>query len=154
MRQSARIVRASSQAPEIVIDLIPLLKYCMSKVIAYKNTDRVCCCQIKFDSKEKILVSIASVPEHSIKVIKLMAGIIPLGTIWEFSMKKAGGGDTYDRLISMFIDQDANRIDHPLDAIIAKLLPCRSCDEAVRVLRETEERAPCNVSKENECIPS
>ncbi|TAN39766.1 MAG: hypothetical protein EPN25_10265 [Nitrospirae bacterium] len=116
----------------------------MSKVIAYENTDRVCFCQIKFSSRERILVSIATVPEHSIKVIKLLAGIIPYRTIWEFNATKAGGKDTHTRLIAMFTGQTASgtdpekKVDHPLDAIIRKLVACRSCNEAVCALQQAE----------------
>lgn len=113
----------------------------MSKVIAYKNTDRLCFCQIQFDSKERVLVSVASVPEQSIKVIKLLAGIIPYRTIWEFNPSAAGGKDVHSKLLSMFADQSAEKMQHPLDAMILKLLPCRSCDEAARALMQTEGKA-------------
>src|SRR5512141_2319516 len=109
-----------------------------SKVIAYKNTDRVCFGQIRFSSGERILISIATVPEHSIKVIKLLAGIIPFKTIWEFTAANAGGKDTHTRLISMFMNNTAPEVKHPLDAIILKLITCRSCDEAVRALQQAE----------------
>jgi hypothetical protein len=109
-----------------------------SKVIAYKNTDRVCFCQIKFSSRERILISIASVPEHSIKVIKLLAGLIPYRTIWEFKATKAGGKDQHAEMIAMFTDRTAPEKRHPLDAIILKLIPCRSCNEAVHVLHQAE----------------
>ena len=109
----------------------------MSKLIAYKNTDRLCFCQIKFDSREKVLISIASVPQQSIKVIKLLAGIIPYKTIWEFSAGPSGG---QDRLLSMFTDQNETKVQHPLDAIIIKLLQCRSCYEAARTLQQAEAR--------------
>jgi len=108
------------------------------KVIAYKNTDRVCFCQIKFRSRERILISIASVPEYSIKVIKLLAGIIPYKTIWEFNATKAGGKDPHTGLIAMFTDKTTPEVKHPLDAIILKLVPCRSCNEAVRALQQAE----------------
>ena len=113
----------------------------MSKLIAYKNTDRLCFCQIKFDSREKVLISIASVPQQSIKVIKLLAGIIPYKTIWEFSAAgPSDGNDGHDRLLSMFADQAATKVQHPLDSIIIKLLQCRSCDEAFRTLLQAESR--------------
>jgi len=108
----------------------------MSKVIAYKNTDSLCFCQMQFDSKERILVSIASTPEHSIKVIKLLFGIIPFKTIWEFSV--GGGQDGQKKLTAIFTDQKTPRVNHPLDAIITKLRPCRSCNEAVRALLSAE----------------
>lgn len=107
----------------------------MTKVIAYKNTDKVCFCQIKFRSRERILISIANVPEPSIKVIKLLAGIIPFKTIWEFNTANKGRKDPHAGLISMFTDKKVN---HPLDAIIIKLIPCRSCNEAVSVLHQAE----------------
>jgi len=129
-----------------------------SKLIAYKNTDRVCCCQIKFRSRERILISIANVPGPGIKVIKLLAGIIPYKTIWEFNAANRGGKDPHARLISMFTDSNtpevhpvrnssgalnpaaeiSNGVNHPLDAIIIKLIPCRSCNEAVSLLRQAE----------------
>jgi hypothetical protein len=110
----------------------------MSKVIAYQNTDRVCFCQIKFESRERILVSVANVPHPGIKVIKLLFGIIPYKTIWEFS---AGGEKKAQKqMIDMFSDPNSPRAKHPLDAIIIKLLPCRSCGAAVMLLRQAEEK--------------
>jgi hypothetical protein len=109
----------------------------MSKVIAYKNTDRHCFSQIRFDSRERILISVANTPVHGIKVIKLLAGIIPYKTIWEFSLPE-GERDARGKLISLFADQSAKKVEHPLDAITAKLLNCRSCNEAVRVLQQAE----------------
>ena len=110
----------------------------MTKLIAYKNTDKVCFCQIKFRSRERILISIANVPGPSIKVIKLLAGIIPYKTIWEFNAPNTSGKDPHAGLISMFTDKKSPEVDHPLDAIIIKLIPCRSCNEAVSVLRQAE----------------
>lgn len=109
----------------------------MSKVIAYQNTDRHCFSQIRFDSRERILISVANAPAHSIKVIKLLAGIIPYKTIWEFSLPE-GARDAQAKLISMFADQSARKVDHPLDAITTRLVACRSCNEAVRVLQQAE----------------
>jgi hypothetical protein len=109
----------------------------MIKVTAYRNTDRHCFCQIKFKSRERVLVSVASVPEPGIKVIQMLLGIIPLRTIWEFT---AAGEDAHDKMIDMFTDQGSTRADHPLDAVIIKLRSCRSCREAVRALSEAEKR--------------
>ncbi|MBI5640578.1 MAG: hypothetical protein HZA17_09150 [Nitrospirae bacterium] len=111
----------------------------MSKVIAYKNNERLSFCQIKFDSREKVLVSYASSPAPGIKVIKLLFGIIPLQTIWEFGVA-AEDGNGHDRLVAMLTDQDRSRANHPLDAAVLKLLSCRSCREAVSALREAELR--------------
>lgn len=109
----------------------------MSKVIAYKNTDQHCFSQIRFDSKERILISVANTPVHSIKVIKLLAGIIPYKTVWEFSLPE-GATNGPAKLISLFADQSVKKLDHPLDAITIRLLTCRSCSEAVSVLQQAE----------------
>lgn len=109
----------------------------MSKVIAYKNTDRHCFSQIRFDSRERILISVANHPVHSIKVIKLLAGIIPYKTIWEFSLPE-GAANAEHKLITLFKDQSDKKFDHPLDAITTKLVACRSCSEAVWTLQQAE----------------
>lgn len=114
----------------------------MSKVIAYKNTERQCFCQIRFDSRERILVSVASTPEHSIKVFKLVAGIFPLKTIWEYKAAAAVEKDAHKELVTLLLGRAEKKADHPLDAIIMKLVPCRSCDEAARMLRQAEQEVP------------
>ncbi len=51
----------------------------MGKVIAYISDERRCFCQLKLDSGERILISIA----QSIKIMKLaFGGTIPIKTIW------------------------------------------------------------------------
>ncbi|MBI5846903.1 MAG: hypothetical protein HZB31_02990 [Nitrospirae bacterium] len=109
----------------------------MSKVIAYKNTDRHCFSQIRFDSRERILISVANTPVHSIKVIKLLAGIIPYKTVWEYSLPEEET-DAHAKLIGLFADKSGKKVDHPLDAITIRLLTCRSCSEAVWFLQQTE----------------
>jgi hypothetical protein len=54
-----------------------------TRVTAYRNTDRHCFCQIKFQSGERVIVSLANVPEPGIKVIKILFRVFPK-TIWEF----------------------------------------------------------------------
>ncbi|MBI5632956.1 MAG: hypothetical protein HZA15_05700 [Nitrospirae bacterium] len=109
----------------------------MSKIIAYKKDARHCFSQIRFDSREKILISVANNPAHSIKVIKLFAGIIPYKTVWEYSLPE-GAKNGPAKLISLFADRSGKKVDHPLDAITTKLLTCRSCSEAVRALQQAE----------------
>lgn len=111
----------------------------VSKVIAYKNTERHCFCQIRFSSRERVMVSIASVPVHSVKVIKLIAGIFPLKTIWEYTASAANEKAAHKELITLFLGRSDNKADHPLDAIIIKLLACRSCTEAVLMLRDAQQ---------------
>ncbi len=113
----------------------------MSKVIAYKNTERHCFCQIKFDSRERILVSVASTPGYSIKVFKLIAGVFPLKTIWEYKATASVEKDAHKEMITLLLGQTRRKTDHPLDAIITKLVPCRSCDEAALILRQAEQEA-------------
>lgn len=113
----------------------------MSKVIAYKNTERHCFCQIRFNSRERVMVSVASVPVHSVKVIKLIAGIFPLKTIWEYTASAANEKAAHKELITLFLGQTGKKADHPLDAIILRLLACRSCTEAALVLRMAEQDA-------------
>lgn len=113
----------------------------MSKVIAYKNTDRHCFCQIKFNSRERVLVSVASVPGYSIKVIKLLFGIFPYRTIWEYTARATAEKKAQKELISLCLGQAKHKVDHPLDAIMLRLVACRSCDEAVRTLRLAEQEA-------------
>ena len=112
----------------------------MSKVISYKNNERVSVCQIRFDSGEKVLVSFANTPYPSFKVMKLLFGAIPIGTIWEFGLS-AEKKDAYGRLVTMFAGQENPEVTHPLDAAIQKLLSCGSCAEAVMALKEVEIKA-------------
>jgi hypothetical protein len=109
----------------------------MTKVTAYRNTDRHCFCQIRFQSGERVLVSVATVPELGVKVMKLFFRVFPK-TIWEFSAP--GEKDAYNKVIEMFTDQGATGASHPLDAIIQALHRCRSCGEAIRALLQAEER--------------
>ena len=86
-------------------------------------------------------MSVANTPEPGIKVIKLILfGTVPYKTIWEF--RAAGEKKALEKMIEMFSGADLPRARHPLDAITAKLLTCRSCGEAVRVLRQAEEKFP------------
>jgi hypothetical protein len=87
------------------------------------------------------MVSIASVPEHSVKVMKLFAGIFPLKTIWEYKASAVNEKAAHKELISLFLGRSERKADHPLDAIIIKLLNCRSCTEAALMLRKAEQEA-------------
>ena len=64
----------------------------MSEVVRYSNTKLTCYCQIKLDSGERILISIATAPKPCVKVIKLIwHGMLPIQTIWEYNPTLAGG---------------------------------------------------------------
>lgn len=112
----------------------------MSKIIGYKNNDRVSICQIKFNSGEKVLVSVAALPVPGIKIMRLLFGIFPLTTIWEFHVP-AGNEGGFDTLIALLADRKDPAVNHPLDAAIRKLLTCGSCAEALEMLRLAEASA-------------
>jgi hypothetical protein len=58
----------------------------VSTVVTYRNNERQCFCQIKFDTGERALISIAAAPTPSVKVLKLaFGGLIPRQTIWEYN---------------------------------------------------------------------
>ena len=98
----------------------------MGKVVTYANNSRQCFCQIKFESGDRVLISIAGPPNAGVKIIKLLFGIIPTQTVWECSAAKAGGFDSYvHKLHRMFPE-----LKHPLDSIRDRLLICKSIPEA------------------------
>jgi hypothetical protein len=89
----------------------------MSEVITYKNTVKQCFCQLKLDSGERVLISIA---QTGIKLFQLgLAGLLPIRTVaeWDISQIRTA--------IRIFEDFDAPQ-KPPLDAIRDKLLHCRS----------------------------
>ena len=111
----------------------------MGEVVNYKNTDTQCFCQLKLESGERVLISIAAVPKPSIKVSKLLLGIIPFKTIWEYNPTMAGGYRAYvENLMSMFLEAEQGENIQPLDTIRNKLLPCTSSRDVLHVLLESE----------------
>lgn len=112
----------------------------MSKVIAYRNDGRASVCQIRFKSREKVLVSVAGMPVPGIKVMKLLFGIIPYKTIWEIAVPEEVE-TAHDKMVSMLTGRKNSGVEHLLDAVILKLRPCFSCEEAARALRQSAEEA-------------
>jgi hypothetical protein len=106
----------------------------MGKVVAYTNNSRQCFCQIKFESGERILISIAGQPNAGVKIMKLLFGIIPTQTIWECSAAMAGGFDNYIHKLHLMFPE----LKHPLDSIRDCLLACRSVPEAKDALLMTQ----------------
>ena len=78
----------------------------MSKVVTYANSKHLCYCQIKLDSGERVLISIASDPKPSVQLKKLcFFGLWPIQTIWEYDPTMAGGYEAYVRkMMQMFQD--------------------------------------------------
>ena len=111
----------------------------MSSVVIYQNTEEQCFCQIKFDSGERVLISIASTPVPSTKVVRMtLRGLVPRETIWKYTAVMAGSGADYaQNLMTMF---NRGTVNHPLDDIKDALLQCRSIDECRRLLASRLER--------------
>lgn len=113
----------------------------MSKVVTYANNNYQCYCQLKLDSGERVLISIANIPTPTIKVIKLLFGFIPLQTIWEYNPTMAGGYDAYVQnmiKIMLFLDPLLSEAKHPLDALRDRLLLCGSISEIQDCLFKAE----------------
>lgn len=118
----------------------------MSKIVTYKNDKYRCFCQIKLDSGERILISIAAIPTPSIKVSKLALGLVPIQTIWEYNPTMAGGYEAYaKKTFDMFVNPEAPK--HPLDAIVDTLLPCKSIEEVRYVFLEGERLSNSSASE-------
>jgi len=75
-------------------------------------------CQIKLESNERILISIA---QPGVKILKLnFGGLIPTQTIWE--------SNDVPKMVKLFADE--NQPEKPLlDAIIAGLIDCKTIVE-------------------------
>ncbi|OGF33908.1 hypothetical protein A2223_04745 [Candidatus Falkowbacteria bacterium RIFOXYA2_FULL_35_8] len=82
----------------------------MGKIITYKNTNNEIFCQIKLDSKEKILISVA---QSGCKIFKLLGGYIPIKTIYSadlnemvrvFADPKHYGEPILDKIVEKVID--------------------------------------------------
>jgi len=112
----------------------------MGKVVTYKNNKYQCFCQIKLDNGEKVLISIASAPTPSIKLMKLgFLGMWPIQTIWEYNPTMAGGYDAYvQKMMKMFQDPLAVELKHPLDILRDRILPCKSISEVRDSMLEAE----------------
>lgn len=113
----------------------------MSSVVTYANNERQCFCQIKFDSGERVLISIAAAPTPSLKIMRLaFGGLIPRQTIWEYNPTMAGGYGAYIKKLMTMFPPDPNGPVHPLDVIRDTLLQCSSIEDARRALLEREAR--------------
>lgn len=80
-------------------------------------------CQLKLDSGERILISIA---QTGLKIYKLsFFGFFPTKVLWEL--------DDVKELVKIFVDVE-KPFTHPLDNIIDYLNDCKNIDEAIRKL--------------------
>lgn len=114
----------------------------MSTVVTYQNNERQCFCQIKFDTGERVLISIAAAPTPSVKVLKLvLGGLVPRQTIWEYNPTMAGGYNAYVENLMRMFHPNSGEPAHPLDVIRDTLLPCTSLAEARWTLLNCESQA-------------
>ncbi len=109
----------------------------MGKVVNYAKNPRQCFCQIKFESGERVLISIAGPPNAGVKVMKLLFGFIPTQTVWECSAAMAGGFDSYVQKLNLMFPEPK----HPLDSFRDRLLACTSIAEARDALLAVERDA-------------
>ncbi len=98
----------------------------MGEVVTYANNGSQCFCQIKFESGERVLISVSGPPNAGVKIMKLLFGIIPTQTVWECSAAMAGGFDDYVHKLHLIFPE----VKHPLDSIRDRLLICKSIREA------------------------
>jgi len=114
----------------------------VSTVVTYRNNERQCFCQIKFDTGERVLISIAAAPTPSVKVLRLtLGGLLPRQTIWEYNPTMPGGYNAYVENMMRMFHPTNDEAAHPLDVIRDTLLPCSSLEEARRKLLNCESQA-------------
>lgn len=113
----------------------------MSSVVTYQNTDRQCFCQIKFSSGERVLISIATSPMPSVKIVRMaLGGLVPRDSIWEYNIAMAGSIRAYtENLMKMFPPESGQSV-HPLDVIRDTFLQCNSIAECRRALAARQEK--------------
>jgi hypothetical protein len=97
----------------------------MGSVVNYANNSRQCFCQIKFESGERVLISMAGPPNAGVKIMKLLLGVIPTETVWECTAAKTGDFDSYVHKLHVMFPE----LKHPLDSIRDYLITFRSISE-------------------------
>lgn len=103
----------------------------MSEIITYKNSPSGKYCQIKLDDGNRILISLA---QTGIKVMKMKwGGVMPAGDIFDISTQDLFSEKyrhSREKLTEISLELDM------LDVFKDVLLPCRTLDEAKKVLNE------------------
>ncbi len=98
----------------------------MGNVVTYVNNSRQCFCQIKFESGERVLISISGPPDPGVKIMKLLLCAIPTQTVWECTAAMSGSFEKYVHILHAMFP----KVEHPLDSIRDHLLTCKSISEA------------------------
>ena len=71
-----------------------------AKLLRFRQTRRLCHCELRLASGERVLVAISRYPEPSFRVIRLaFFGLISLGTLWEYRPKTAEGPQRFMDLL-------------------------------------------------------
>jgi hypothetical protein len=126
----------------------------MASIVTYKNDGSRCFCQLRFESGERVLISIAGHPHPSIKILRVaLGGLLPRETIWELDSVRLGGSESMARRVIASFLSDSDTLAHPLDAIRDSLLPCRSIQEALAVLKEKEGHASTEFTLQLHKVP-
>ena len=109
-----------------------------AQVVTYANDARRCFCQLRLQSGERILISIAAQPLPSVKILRLkMCGLIPGPTVWQYDTHMAGGYEAYlQNLVTMFAGSSS--LQSPLDSICTAVADCASVDEVLHELLRRE----------------
>lgn len=95
----------------------------MAEIVSYKPGAY---CQIKFPTRERVLISCA---QTGIKIMKMsLGGLLPTMTIADWPLSNLG------QVISIFADPQ-NPALHPLDAIKNRLMTCSSISEVQGLCR-------------------
>jgi hypothetical protein len=112
----------------------------MSSVVKYRWAPHSSFCQIRFDTGERVRITVASAPEPSIKVVQLaLRGLLTRQTVWEYGPRAAGGHDAYTQNLLKIFPQSSRYSDYPLDPFRDPVLRCGSVNEVRRLVLDLED---------------
>ena len=135
------MLRAARSAPATVAAHLERSAKIMAKVLTYSNTERSRFCNIELDSGERVMISIASAPTPSLKILQMkFCGMIPRKVIWEINPQMAGGYYTYIQRVMKIFASDPNATTPPLDCMRNFVMAHRSIDDLglALILRERD----------------
>ena len=98
--------------------------------------------QLKFSSGEQALILIAGMPAPSVELVRLtLGGFLPWQTVWEYNPARAGGYSDYVHKFKAIFSPPSGIYGDSDHDIRDALLPCKSIEEAHRLLLDRERRA-------------
>lgn len=111
----------------------------MPEIVTYKNSGRMCFCQIRYENGERVLVSISGGTNPCVDIRRLgFLGLFPKDSIWKFSVSDAGSPDDYVRKLALMFPEALENLANPLDAFRDLLLSCSSICDAKRELENRQ----------------